>query len=151
MKNLLPLLGIAFLLSSCCHKITPVSEETSITEVEHVIPSPPVIVKESVSTSLSSEIVKAAISKGTALHQEKKTGGLITVLRIDSSGNVYCEATIDSLVRLADSLRIKVPYKTITKTNTITRATDLDKAIRYIFFGIILCFAGWFIFAQVRR
>lgn len=121
------ILFISFILFSACSPKTGPQTNTEITEVEHIIPLPPIIVHDSVSTT-------ATVDEGP-FRKEKTSGGIKVVFVKDSSGNYICQALVDSLLQANDSLKFKVPEKTITITlppKIITQASGFDKALRWI-------------------
>lgn len=145
MKHVLQILTILILATGCARKVTNTTTRTTEKTTETTaIDSAKVreavevstTVKDSARAEIKAEEARATILEGREKITEARSGGVRTILKIDSTGRIFCEAMVDSLIRVIDSLEYWQKHKTTTvitekDTETLKETTKETWANRW--------------------
>lgn len=105
-------------------------------------------VKDSASAEINADTARKTIDQRKEFTTEARSGGVRTILRIDSTGRITCEARVDSLIRVIDSLEywqkhtrteVKTDKTTTTTTETIKETWQDRWAKRLVLPLVLIC------------
>lgn len=147
MKKIAIILLIGIIATGCSKKVINTTREsvetTTVDSTKDVAAvNVSIVVKDSAKTEISGEKVKEIINEGGEIRKEGRSRGVITILKIDSTGRVTCEARVDSLLNVIDTLEYwKKHYKTEKKTTEkieTTNDTWADRLAKGLIWPLIL-------------
>lgn len=143
---------LVFFMSSCCPKIT--TSSTSKTDTLYVYTTDTVTIHQmdTFTTSFNIDSLLEVLNKPTDQTLSTNTHkGVTTRLRV-SNGKILCEAQIDSLQAIIDSVKSSV----ITVTNTVTNVKEVKKPdtgfekFQKWFFWVVLALVLGYIIAKTQ-